>query len=146
MTRSELLGNREFWINQIQNDLFGLIEEYMKTNKLNRTQLANELKVTKGYVTQVLNGDFDHKISKFVDLSLFSGKVPFINFVDLNKLIKDDKEGLTYKLVTVARIKPLNIEKGAPILSKPKVIRMLPSVPNEVNNKYYNSYNYLLAK
>ena len=46
----------------------------MKDKKLNRSQLAKKLGVTKGYITQVLNGDFDHRISKLVDLSLAINK------------------------------------------------------------------------
>src|ERR1700744_615419 len=90
MKRSELLKSKEYWLVNMQNSLFNVMEGYMKKKKLNRTGLANDLKVTKGYVTQILNGDFDHKISKFVDLSLACGKVPIVSFLDLEKYIKDD--------------------------------------------------------
>ena len=68
-TREELLSSKEYWIAKIQIDLFRQFEEYLKENKLNRTQLAEKLGVTKGYISQVLNGDFDHRISKFVEAS-----------------------------------------------------------------------------
>lgn len=103
MDRKELLSSRDFWINQIQNDLYGIIEEYMKKNDLNRTELAKSLGVTKGYITQVLKGDFDHKISKMVDLSLSSGKAPLLYFIDLNKFIKDDFENKYYEVFPVIR-------------------------------------------
>ena len=53
----------------------------METNKKNRTQLAEHLGVTKGYVTQLLNGDYDHKLSKLVELSLKCGYVPKIDLL-----------------------------------------------------------------
>jgi transcriptional regulator with XRE-family HTH domain len=90
MERSELVSSREYWITEIQLQLFNLIEKYRKDNKLNKTQLAEKLGVTKGYITQVLNGDFDHKMSKLVDLSLAFGKVPIIHFVDLKQYLIDD--------------------------------------------------------
>lgn len=97
MKRKNLLQSREYWLVQIQNDLYGAIENYMKKKKLNRTKLAEKLGVTKGYITQVLNGDFDHKISKLVDLSLSCNKAPVISFVDLDKYIIDDAENrITY--------------------------------------------------
>ncbi len=85
MTRDELINSREYWITKIQLDLFAQIEQYMATNKLSRTQLAEQLGVTKGYISQILNGDFDHKISKLVDLSLAIGKAPDVRLVDLNE-------------------------------------------------------------
>ncbi len=42
----------------------------MQKENLTRTKLAEKLHVTKGYVTQVLNGNFDHKLSKLIELAL----------------------------------------------------------------------------
>jgi transcriptional regulator with XRE-family HTH domain len=92
MKREELFRTKEYWIVQIQNDLYGIIEGFMKKNGLSRTKLAEKLNVTKGYVTQVLNGDFDHKVSKLVELALASGKAPILHFVDLDQYIQDDKD------------------------------------------------------
>lgn len=107
MKRSDLLKSRDYWINEIQNDLYGIMENYMSEKDITRTELANELGVTKGYVSQVLKGDFDHKISKMVDLSLATGKVPFIKFIDLNKYIKDDSDDKFYEIYAI--IKPEKI-------------------------------------
>ncbi len=90
MNREELLKSREYWITKIQNDLFNLIEDYRKAEGLNRTQLAKRLGFTKGYITQVLNGDFDHKVSKLVDLALSFGKVPSIRYDSLAEIIRAD--------------------------------------------------------
>ena len=92
MKRDKLLRSKEYWLVQIQNDLFGVIENFMKKKKLNRTNLAEKLDVSKGYISQVMNGNFDHKISKLVELSLVCDKVPIISFIDLEKYIKDDAE------------------------------------------------------
>ena len=87
MTRNELMGSREYWIAKIQLDLFNQIEKYVAANQMSRTQLAEKLGVTKGYVSQILNGDFDHKISKLVDLALAVGKIPQITYVDLEEFV-----------------------------------------------------------
>jgi len=47
------------------------------------------LGVTKGYVSQILNGDFNHRLSTLVDLSLAMGKAPVIQFTDLDKIIEN---------------------------------------------------------
>ena len=88
MNRKELIKSKEYWTAQIQLDLFGLIEDYLKKNNLNKTQLAAQLGVTKSYITQILNGDFDHKVSKLVELSLAFGKVPVLQFIDVEKYIE----------------------------------------------------------
>lgn len=105
MKRADLLKSKEYWLVQIQNDLFSVIESYMKKENLNRTQLAEKLKVTKSYITQVLNGDFDHKISKLIEFSLASGKAPVLSFVDLDKYIKEDDENNSY--ATDVNLKPI---------------------------------------
>lgn len=92
MTRNELVKSREYWMAQIQLDLFELIENYRKKNDLNKTQLAAQLGVTKSYITQILNGDFDHKVSKLVELSLAFGKVPVLQFIDVDKYIENNKQ------------------------------------------------------
>ncbi|MBS1601822.1 MAG: helix-turn-helix transcriptional regulator [Bacteroidetes bacterium] len=90
MKRSEFIRSREYWITEIQLKLFKLIENYRTKHNLTKTQIAEKLGVTKGYVTQVLNGDFDHRVSKLVDLSLAFGKVPVVHFVDAERYMQDD--------------------------------------------------------
>jgi len=90
MERKELLSSREYWITNIQLGLFELIENFGKENKLNKTQIGDKLGYSKSYVSQILNGNFDHKISKFVDISLALGKVPILKYEDLQKYIMHD--------------------------------------------------------
>ena len=111
MQRDELLRSNGYWIAKIQIDLYNQILDYMKNNSLNRTQLAKNLGVTKSYVTQVLNGDFNHRISKLVELSLAIGKVPKIEYEDLNQLIIDDEIGyipINWKLLKQDSIEYIN--------------------------------------
>jgi len=109
MKREELLKNKGYWISKIQIDLYNQLEKYMSENNLNRTQLAKELGASKGYITQVLSGDFNHRISKLVELSLAIDKVPEINFKDLNNLIQEENEG--YKTITwTLKVKKSDVE------------------------------------
>jgi transcriptional regulator with XRE-family HTH domain len=73
-------------------DLFNEVEKYLKDNNLNRAKLALQLGVSKGYITQVLNGDFDHRISKLVELALSIGVVPSVQYKNINNVILEDKE------------------------------------------------------
>lgn len=95
--RKDLLQSKEYWLTRIQTKLFALLENYMEERGLNQTQLAKELGVTKGYVSQVLNGNFDHRMSKFVELSLAINKVPQIHFEEIDQVLDDDELGLLYE-------------------------------------------------
>ncbi len=87
-TRDEVLRSPGYWMAMLQMELYSQIEEFMRTHNMNKTQLAEYLGCTKGYVSQLLNGDFDHKMSKFINLSLSIGKIPEIKFVDIDEFIE----------------------------------------------------------
>lgn len=91
-TRDELLKNKGYWTAKLQTELFREINTFMQEKGMNNTQLAAFLGCSKGYVSQLLNGDFDHKISKLVELSLAIGKVPLLEYKDMEQLIKEDND------------------------------------------------------
>lgn len=100
MERKDLLRNEAYWISKIQIDLYSEVEKYLKENSLTRTQFADQIGVTKGYLSQILNGDFDHKISKLVKLSMAIGKVPQIKFIELEEVIENEDK----KYVTISNV------------------------------------------
>ena len=90
MSRKEILSSPEYWIGKSQIDLYNCAENFMATNNLSRSQLANHLGVSKGHVSQLLNGDYDHKLSKFIELALAFGYVPKIEFQPIETVLSDD--------------------------------------------------------
>lgn len=90
MDRKDLLKHESYWLAKIQMDLYSQIEKYLKNNNLSKTAFAEKLGVSKGYVSQVLNGDFDHKLSRLVKLAMATGKVPKVTFENLNEIIEND--------------------------------------------------------
>ena len=93
MKREELIQSKEYWIAKLQIDLFNEVENYMQKNKLNRTQFAEKLGVSKGYISQILNGDSDHRISKLVEISLAIGLIPNISFESMRDLLERESNG-----------------------------------------------------
>jgi len=81
--RKEIIRSPEYWLGHLQNELYGEVDQYMKEHKLNRTQFAQQLGVSKGYVSQILNGNFNHRLIKLIELSLAIGKAPIIQFEDV---------------------------------------------------------------
>lgn len=84
---NELKDTKEYWLENIQNDLYNNVLDYMDENDLNRTQLAEELDFSKGYISQILNGNFNFSISKYIDLALKTNHYPVINFKKKNNNI-----------------------------------------------------------
>lgn len=91
MNRHDIISSPEYWTQRIQLQLFDCIEKYMVEHHLNRTQLAQKLGVSKGYVSQLLNGDYDHRLSKLVDLALAMGCVPMLSLNPINEVYQQDK-------------------------------------------------------
>ncbi len=102
-TRAELLKNKGYWTAKLQTELFREINEFMQERGMNKTQLAAYLGCSKGYVSQLLNGDFDHKLSKLVELSLTIGKVPLLEYEDMEQYISEDKKYVVFDVFTVLK-------------------------------------------
>ena len=94
MEREELLRSEGYWIAKLQTDLYRELVSFMEKNHMNSSQLAQYLGCSKGYISQLLNGNFDHKISKLVQLSLAMGKAPVLDYKDISDYIHEiDDEG-----------------------------------------------------
>lgn len=118
MERKDLLRSPEYWTASIQLLLYNCAEKFMKATGRNRTQLAEHLGVTKGYVSQVLNGDYDHKLSKFVKMALAFGYVPKIEFVPVEEYIQEEdfmrtrKDLYNSNYETAFSIRPTRVDEG----------------------------------
>ncbi|WP_210519868.1 helix-turn-helix domain-containing protein [Hymenobacter terricola] len=89
----ELAKTRGYWLTKIQNELYACLEQYREKNKWTRTELAAHLGFSKGYLSQILNGEFDHKLSKLIDLSLAVGVAPNLHLQDLDTYVEDYLSG-----------------------------------------------------
>lgn len=70
-----------YWTQLIQLSIHDNIARYLEEHGLTRAEFAERLGVSKGYVSQILNGDFDHKLSKLTELALACDMVPSVEFV-----------------------------------------------------------------
>lgn len=70
-----------YWTKHIQLMLHDDILHYLDDNDMSKSEFADKLGVSKGYVSQLLNGEFDHKLSKLVELALACDLVPKFELV-----------------------------------------------------------------
>ena len=92
LNREELVTKPEFWLESIQNEIFRQVTAYLKENNMTQNQFAEQLGVTKGYVSQVMKGEFNYTLKKLIELSLAVGKAPVINFLPLAEIISEESE------------------------------------------------------
>lgn len=92
MTRSELLKSPEYWITSIQIDLYNCAKKFMEKNNMNHTQLAKHLNISEKYISQLLNGDYNCKLSELVELSLALGYIPNFQFKEIELCIENDTQ------------------------------------------------------
>ncbi len=91
---SRILKESSYWVEGINGLLYNSILDYMEKNNLNRTQLAKELGLSKGRISQILNdGEINFSIEKLVEISLKINMFPILKFEDCDSYI--DK--LTFK-------------------------------------------------
>jgi len=93
--KEKILRDATYWEEMIKTQLFEIVEQHLKDNKLKKKDFAQQIGVSKGYVSQVLNGDRDHRLSKVVELALAVGKAPFFSLQDLDEVIEYDKSGIS---------------------------------------------------
>lgn len=95
LKREELVNRPEYWLETIQNEVFRQVTAYLKDNNMTQNQLAEQLGVTKGYVSQIMKGDFNYTLKKLIELSLAVGKAPVINFMPLAEIVSNESEKIT---------------------------------------------------
>ena len=116
MERRTLIQSKAYILTKFQIGLFNQINEYLVKNKINRTQFAEKLGVSKGYISQIMNGEFDHKISKLIELYLSIGQVPSITTTPIDEyLIANNVDKPAAKII------PLNRD-GVELTIMPKAI------------------------
>ena len=93
LLKSDLYASKEFWYEYFQNELFNKINQYLIDNNLNNKEFAEKLGVSKGYVSQLLNGETDHRISKIIELSLAINMVPYVYFKSLDQVLDSIEKG-----------------------------------------------------
>jgi len=76
----DLIKTPEYWLEEIQNELFRQLHDFMKKTGKSQSDIAKELKVSESYISQILNGNFNYTLKKLITLSLYMGKVPDLNF------------------------------------------------------------------
>jgi len=110
----ELLNRPEYWFETIQNEVFRKVTDYLKDNNMTQNQFAEQLGVSKGYVSQVMKGEFNYTLKKLIELSLAVGKAPVIVFKPLTDIIQSENQEVPTRKMPINKVaEPVENYKGA---------------------------------
>lgn len=91
ISRADLLKSPDYWYEQAQNELYRKATEFIENEGITRSELAERLGVTKGYVSQILNGNFNFTLKKLIEISLAMDLVPSIKYENANEHISREQ-------------------------------------------------------
>lgn len=91
MERKDVLQEPAYWITQIQIAIYDCATRFMSETGKNKTELAQHLGVSKGYVSQLLSGDYNFSITKLVETAMLMGMVPQMSFKSLDEILLQDE-------------------------------------------------------
>ncbi len=88
--REQLLRSEVWYTVKTQQKLFRAVDAYLKKEGMSRQAFAEKLGVSKGRMSQILNGDFNGRLDRLVELALAAGTAPVIEFRDLDDYVAED--------------------------------------------------------
>jgi len=89
----DIVSSSEFWEENFKTSFFEAIEEYLEKNELSRNDFAKQIGVSRSYISQLMNGDSDHRLSKLIELAISMKKAPYLYLKDLDKVIENVQIG-----------------------------------------------------
>ena len=105
LKHEDLINRPEYWLETIQNEIFRQLSAYLDDHNMTQSQFAAQLGVTKGYLSQVMKGEFNYTLKKLIELSLAIGKAPVISFKPLSEIIvTENKEGTSQANTPLNRV------------------------------------------
>ncbi len=91
-TKSQLYQTEEYWIEKFQNELFRRVYEYMDKEGLNQSQLATKLGHSKGYISQILNGETNFTFKKLIEVCLKIGIAPDLQLKPMDEYTLSEEQ------------------------------------------------------
>jgi len=84
IAKHRLFKHPDYLLSKYQAELYRQLREYMDHHGLTQKEIAEHLGVSSSYVNQILKGNFNFTLKKLIELSLMMGKVPTLEFVNID--------------------------------------------------------------
>ena len=83
-SREEIVKSPDYLLQDAQLEIYAQVKEYMTVNHMNRTQFASKLNYSKGYISQILNGNLNCTLKKLIELSLAIERIPKVTYTPID--------------------------------------------------------------
>ncbi|HEY5744626.1 MAG TPA: helix-turn-helix transcriptional regulator [Chryseolinea sp.] len=84
ISRHKLFKHPDYLLSKYQAEVYRQLQQYMDGHGLTQKEIAKHLGVSSSYVNQILKGNFNFTLKKLIELSLMMGKVPTLEFVNID--------------------------------------------------------------
>jgi len=91
LSKKDLYKTSEYWVEELQNEIYRQVINYMQKYNLNQNELAEKWGVSKGYVSQILKGSCNFSLKKLVELSLALERAPVLQYVSTDACYEIEK-------------------------------------------------------
>ena len=148
ITREHLLRNERFWIETIQNKIYNDLASYIKTEKISQKEIAKRLGVSKGRISQILNGsNLNFRLDTLVKICLAINKVPNFKFEDIKSFIESDtKSNYISCVYNQEHIELSELNNKISFVKNKKEGKLIP-LKKEFEKEKYDSYeNFITSK
>ena len=148
ITREHLLRNERFWTETIQNKIYNDLASYIKTEKISQKEIAKRLGVSKGRISQILNGaNLNFRIDTLVKICLAINKVPNFKFEDIKSFIESDtKSNYISCVYNQEHIELSELNNKISFVKNKKEGKLIP-LKKEFEKEKYDSYeNFITSK
>ena len=140
-SREKLLRKPIYWFDHEQNEIFRQVSAYLEKEGINQSQLAQRLSVGKSYVSQIMNGNCNFSLKKWIELCVAIGVVPS-GYKSLDDVIKED---LNFKSENESKIEPHSFQPYSVKEEMEKIntdSRMLPNYSRVTISTTSKEYQY----
>jgi transcriptional regulator with XRE-family HTH domain len=112
-TRDQLFQTEEYWLVQMQAAFFKAAKDFQTKNGFSQKQLSKHLGKSPGRISQILNGDFNARLSTLIEYAMAMGYVPEVKFTPIDSFLQRERERKDRKRYSMDNVQAIILDTQA---------------------------------